>query len=55
MTTSDWIGLIVTVVIFILMIVAYFYVLRPGSKERLEKHKNIVMDDDDSHEKEDMK
>ena len=54
MTLSDWAGLIVTVIIFILMIVLYIYVFKPGNRERLEEHRNIVMNDDSS-EKEDMK
>lgn len=46
MTATDWGGLIFTIVIFILMVIAYFYVLRPKSKE-LEEHKYIVMDDEE--------
>lgn len=52
MTVSDWIGLTVTVVVFVLMIVLYVYVLKPGSRERLEEHRNIIMNEDSS-EKED--
>ncbi len=46
MTTNDWIGLTMTVVAFILMIVVYFYALRPKNKEKLEKNRFIPMDDD---------
>jgi len=46
MTTSDWVGLVMTVVAFILMIIVYFYALRPKNREKLEKHRFIPMDDD---------
>lgn len=53
MTTSDWVGLIMTVVTFFLMIVVYFYALRPKNRDKLEKNRFIPMDDDaiDSGEK----
>lgn len=47
MTTNDWIGTILTVVIFLLMIVAYFQVFRPKNRERLEARKHIPFDEDD--------
>ena len=46
MTTNDWIGLSMTVVAFVLMIIVYFYALRPKNKEKLEKNRFIPMDDD---------
>jgi cytochrome c oxidase cbb3-type subunit 4 len=46
MTTNDWIGLIVTVVVFLLMFGLYFYALRPKNREKLEKNKFIPMDED---------
>lgn len=46
MTTNDWIGLTMTVVAFLLMIIVYFYALRPKNKEKLEKNRFIPMDDD---------
>ncbi len=48
MTTNDWIGTILTVVIFLLMVVAYVYVLRPKNRDKLEAQKYIPMDDDES-------
>jgi cytochrome c oxidase cbb3-type subunit 4 len=47
MTTNDWIGTILTVVIFLLMIVAYFQVFRPKNRDRLEARKHIPFDEDD--------
>lgn len=46
MTTNDWIGLTMTVVAFLLMVIVYFYALRPKNKEKLEKNRFIPMDDD---------
>jgi cytochrome c oxidase cbb3-type subunit IV len=53
MTTNDWIGTLVTVVIFLLMVGLYFYVLRPKKRDHFEKQKFIPMDDEqtDSGEK----
>lgn len=47
MTFNDWIGLFITVVIFLLMIGLYFQVLRPSNKEDLEARKHIPLDDED--------
>jgi cytochrome c oxidase cbb3-type subunit 4 len=47
MTTNDWIGTIMTVVTFFLMIGVYFYALRPKNKDKLEKNRFIPMDDDE--------
>jgi cytochrome c oxidase cbb3-type subunit 4 len=46
MTTNDWIGLILTVVVFLLMIVAYFQVFRPKNRDRLESKKHIPFEED---------
>ncbi|MEJ2608482.1 MAG: cbb3-type cytochrome c oxidase subunit 3 [Candidatus Thiodiazotropha sp.] len=46
MTTNDWIGTIITVVTFFLMIGVYFYALRPKNREKLEKNRFIPIDDD---------
>ena len=46
MTASDWFGMILTVVVFLLMVALYFYVLRPKNREKLEKQRFIPMDED---------
>ncbi len=46
MTATDWVGTILTVVIFVLMVVAYFQVFRPKNRDRLEAKKHIPFDDD---------
>jgi cytochrome c oxidase cbb3-type subunit 4 len=47
MTASDWIGTILTVVIFVLMIVVYFRVFRPKNREKLESKRFIPFEEDD--------
>ncbi|MCU7834518.1 MAG: cbb3-type cytochrome c oxidase subunit 3 [gamma proteobacterium symbiont of Taylorina sp.] len=46
MTSHDWAGLIITVVTFVLMVIAYFYVFRPKNKDELEAHKYMLLDDE---------
>ena len=46
MTSHDWAGLIITVVTFVLMVFAYFYVFRPKNKDKLEEHKFMLLDDE---------
>jgi cytochrome c oxidase cbb3-type subunit 4 len=46
MTTSDWVGTIITVVVFLLMVGLYVYVLSPKNRDKLEEKKYIPMDDD---------
>ena len=47
MTVNDWMGLIVTVVIFALMVWAYVHVFRPKNKDKLESQRYLIDDDDD--------
>ena len=47
MTVTDWVGTVLTVVVFLLMVGLYVYVLRPKNRDRLEAHRNIPMTDDD--------
>ena len=46
MTGTDWVGLILTVVVFVLMVVLYFWVLNPKNKKEIESHRTMLMDDD---------
>ncbi|MBK1621076.1 CcoQ/FixQ family Cbb3-type cytochrome c oxidase assembly chaperone [Lamprobacter modestohalophilus] len=46
MTASDWVGTILTVVIFVLMVVAYFQVFRPKNRDKLEAKRHIPFEDD---------
>ncbi|MGD8642482.1 MAG: cbb3-type cytochrome c oxidase subunit 3 [Gammaproteobacteria bacterium] len=46
MTIQDWLGLIITVAVFIAMVVLYVYVFHPSNREKLEKHRLIPMEDD---------
>jgi cytochrome c oxidase cbb3-type subunit 4 len=46
MTTNDWIGLLMTVVTFLLMVGLYFYALHPKNRDKLEKNRFIPVDDE---------
>ena len=46
MTLQDWLGLIVTIVVFLLMIGLYLYVFHPANNAKLEAHRHIPLDDD---------
>lgn len=46
MTTNDWVGTILTVVTFLLMIIVYAYALRPKNRESLEARRFIPLDDE---------
>jgi cytochrome c oxidase cbb3-type subunit 4 len=50
MTSQDWAGMMVTLVTFILMAIAYFYVFRPKNKDKLEAQKYMLLDDQDMDE-----
>jgi cytochrome c oxidase cbb3-type subunit 4 len=49
MTANDWYGTILTVVIFLLMVVAYFQVFRPKNRDRLESKKHIPFEEDNDY------
>ena len=46
MTVQDWAGMIITVVTFALMVIAYFIVFRPKNKDKLESQRFMLMDDE---------
>jgi cytochrome c oxidase cbb3-type subunit 4 len=47
MTGTDWFGLILTVVVFIIMVVVYIWVLNPKNKESIESHRTMLLDEND--------
>lgn len=46
MTATDWVGTIVTVAIFVLMIAAYVYTFRPKNRDKLEARRHIPFEED---------
>ena len=52
MTSTDWFGLGLSVVLFILTVGAYVYVFRPGARDDMESHRHIVMNEDRLEEEE---
>ncbi len=48
MTGTDWFGLVLTVVVFILMVIVYFWVLNPKNKKDLESHRTMLLDENET-------
>ncbi len=46
MTATDWVGLSVTVGIFLALCAIYFYALRPKNRDRLEACRHIPFEED---------
>ncbi|MDR9498920.1 MAG: cbb3-type cytochrome c oxidase subunit 3 [Hydrogenovibrio sp.] len=46
MTTSDWVGLIITVAVFFGMLITFWRALRPSKRKELEEEKYKILDDD---------
>ncbi len=46
MTGSDWVGMAISLVMFILMAGVYIWVFLPGNRAGFEKNRDFVMRDD---------
>jgi len=46
MTFHDWLGMAITIVVFMLMLVVFVYVFNPANKEKLEARRYIPLDED---------
>jgi len=53
MTLHDWIGLLLTVTVFLALIYVYAYVLHPKNREKLESQRRLP--DDEEPDSEDKK
>jgi len=53
MTLNDWVGLIITVGVFFLMIWAYVFTFNPKNKENLESQRHSIFNDEDKDETDD--
>lgn len=49
MTLHDWLGLGITIVVFIVMVAMYVYIFHPANKQRLEAHRFIPLEEDQVH------
>ena len=47
MTGTDWFGLLLTVSVFILLVVVFFWTYNPKNKQELESHRNMLLDEDE--------
>jgi cytochrome c oxidase cbb3-type subunit 4 len=45
MTTSDWVGLTVTILVFIGMAYTFYKALKPSKRDELEQEKYKILDD----------
>ncbi len=46
MTIPDYVGLAMTIIIFLAMVVAYIYAFHPKNKERFNSYRDIPLDDE---------
>jgi len=46
MTTQDWAGLIVTVLVFLGMLITFTLALRPSKRKEMEDQKYKILEDD---------
>jgi len=51
MTLHDWIGLIITIVVFVLMVWLFLYVFNPKRKQRFESQRHLLDDENLDTEK----
>ena len=47
MTLHDWLGLTITIIVFLVMLGLYVYILHPANRERLEAQRHIPLEDDE--------
>jgi len=46
LTTQDWVGLIITVVVFLGMLITFAMALRPSKRKEMEEQKYKILEDD---------
>ena len=46
MTATDWVGLIINVVIFLALLVLFYWVFNPKNKQKLEAHRQLPFRDE---------
>ena len=47
LTTQDWAGLIITVLVFLGMLITFALALRPSKRKEMEEQKYKILNDDD--------
>lgn len=47
MTMPDYVGVVMTIVIFLLMAAAYVYAFSPKNKERFDTYRHIPLNDEE--------
>ncbi|BBP44822.1 hypothetical protein THMIRHAS_01950 [Thiosulfatimonas sediminis] len=46
LTTQDWAGLIITVLVFLGMLITFALALRPSKRKEMEEQKHKILEDD---------
>ena len=46
MTRADWTGLITVLVLTVLMVALYFWVFKPGNRDKFEQYRDFVVRDE---------
>lgn len=46
MTRADWAGLVIVLLLAVLMAGLYFWIFKPGNRERFEQYRDFVNKDD---------
>ena len=46
-SARNWVGIIIVVVIFFIMVGVYFYVFLPKNRDRLESYRDLALRDED--------
>ena len=46
MTFNDWLGLVSTIIVFLIMIGIYTYVFHPSNKEKFERMRYMPLEED---------
>jgi cytochrome c oxidase cbb3-type subunit 4 len=46
LTTQDWVGLIITIVVFLGMLITFSLALRPSKRKQMEEQKYKILDED---------
>ncbi len=47
MTGADWVGLSITVVVFLGMLITFYLALRPSKRDEMEKQKYRILEDEE--------
>jgi len=47
MTLHDWLGMSVTIIVFLVMFALFVYIMHPSNKQRFESQRRLPSEDDE--------